>query len=85
MITHEQLHIGTGHNPAERGNSAVSVAVDHIAEDIQKVFIPEMCFFEQAQEIIQRIAVKITRRVDHDSFLRFYDSIILQIAAAGNR
>ena len=65
MISEEEFHIRPAHNPPESGNAAVAVPVNDIAQDIQAVGIPETGRFQQPEEGIQGITVKIGCYVMH--------------------
>ena len=41
MVPEEKFHIRPVHHPPERRDAAIAVPVDHIAQDIQAVGIPE--------------------------------------------
>lgn len=59
MIAENEFEIRLRHDIAEQGNAAVAVAVDDVAEYVQRVRIGEVRLVKQGFELVHGIAVKV--------------------------
>jgi hypothetical protein len=67
MVSKQKVYIVSFHDPTKHGDTAVSVPIDNIPEDIQSIRTPETGAVEQTKKGIKRITVDVGSCVDHQN------------------